>query len=93
MINENEPVKCKDCNIWWRGLTHRCEPPKVDTSSKHSHPAGTQPTKDSGWIHCPKCTKRISKYDWHSCEKYHKHWRNENDKHDRPKNYPPQWEA
>lgn len=25
-INFNEPVKCKDCNIWWRGETHRCDP-------------------------------------------------------------------
>lgn len=20
------PVKCIECSIWWRGLTHRCEP-------------------------------------------------------------------
>lgn len=25
-VNENEPVKCKDCNTWWRGLEHRCKP-------------------------------------------------------------------
>lgn len=23
-LNENEPVKCKDCSTWWRGLEHRC---------------------------------------------------------------------
>lgn len=24
LLNENEPVKCKDCSAWWRGLEHRC---------------------------------------------------------------------
>jgi transposase-like protein len=29
-VNENEPVKCKDCSIWWRGLEHRCPASKDD---------------------------------------------------------------
>lgn len=24
-MDVNDPVKCPDCGIWWRGLTHRCD--------------------------------------------------------------------
>ena len=25
----NEPFKCPDCKVWWRGETHKCEVPNV----------------------------------------------------------------
>lgn len=30
MVNENEPVKCPDCSVWWRGLEHKCKVIKAD---------------------------------------------------------------
>lgn len=24
-LNENEPVKCADCKVWWRGREHKCD--------------------------------------------------------------------
>jgi len=54
MVNENEPVKCKDCNIWWRGLEHKC---KVELQGPSSNPAPKKPiydrTKDK--LGCPLC--------------------------------------
>lgn len=51
MVNENEPVKCPDCSVWWRGLEHKCkkvEKPNrdkiKDKYDKHLKPKG-----------CPLC--------------------------------------
>lgn len=36
-MDVNDPVKCPDCGLWWRGMTHRCDngggSPAVVTSS------------------------------------------------------------
>jgi hypothetical protein len=24
-MDVNDPVKCPDCGVWWRGYTHRCD--------------------------------------------------------------------
>lgn len=24
-MDVNDPVKCPDCGLWWRGTTHRCD--------------------------------------------------------------------
>jgi hypothetical protein len=34
-MNPYDPVKCPDCNTWWRGYEHRCPPslPNVITTA------------------------------------------------------------
>ena len=73
-----EPFKCPDCSVWWRGETHKCA--SVPTKEK------LIPTK--GWLMCPKCSKNVTKYDWHSCSHY-PDWRKEkgNRKHNDPPAY------
>jgi hypothetical protein len=31
---EYTPFKCPDCKVWWRGETHKCEPPRVAVTVK-----------------------------------------------------------
>ena len=76
-----DPFKCPDCGVWWRGETHKCivAKPNADFQRK-----GTDyPRK--GWISCPICGKNVTKYDWHSCNDWHKP--NKKDPHD--PNHPP----
>lgn len=49
----NEPFKCPDCGVWWRGETHKCYEER--------------PKPRLGWISCPICGKNVTKYDWHTC--------------------------
>ena len=72
-----DPFKCPDCSVWWRGETHKCASTKLKSNTD-------SPRK--GWISCPMCGKNVTKYDWHSCNDWHKP--NKKDPH-RPKPPPP----
>lgn len=65
-VNENEPVKCKDCNIWWRGLTHRCATvaPKIDHPDSKKKDWGKKRPYDkvSDLYGCPLCGARGPHY-------------------------------
>jgi len=34
MVDENKPVKCSECNVWWRGLEHMCK--KTPTKTEYN---------------------------------------------------------
>ena len=71
---EYKPFKCPDCKVWWRTATHRCETeaPKLNFVDQEKRPRwdlgkNTTTNHPANWIYCDRCSKKISKYDWHTC--------------------------
>lgn len=56
-VNENEPVQCKDCKVWWRGLTHRCQEVVAKITSTTKPNPGWKDLKDKKTRkdYCPQC--------------------------------------
>lgn len=60
-VNENDPVKCADCSVWWRGLTHKCS--SVDVKMPDGYAKDVPKEKKIKTPGCPKCGIT----GWHSC--------------------------
>ena len=100
---EYTPFKCPDCGVWWRTATHKCEPksylaPNTTTTTTPYTPA-PKPDIKKGWLYCPICGKRVTKFDWHTCTPYDRLQEKHNEHKKKgyphgPKDYPPtRWDT
>ena len=68
-VNENTPVKCPDCKVWWRGLTHKCEKP-VEKKKIPLEPDYSEET----WVRRGKPQKQATEEDRQLWKRYGHVW-------------------
>lgn len=69
-VNFNEPVKCPDCKVWWRGQTHKCEPQQLEFDYGTSYPKKPDYKKPNGYSPkdiCIKCRLPRKGGEDHTC--------------------------